>query len=85
MRVRYDSEADILYIFVKEGSIKDTMEVSDDLFVEYDENNHIAGIERGASQKKSAARIDELCGACNQSYDGLEIIKLYSRNKESFC
>jgi len=55
MRVRYDSEADILYIFVKEGSTKDTIEVSDDLFVEYDENNHIAGIERGASQKKSAA------------------------------
>ena len=37
------SEADILYIFVKEGSIKDTIEVSDDLFVEYDENNRIAG------------------------------------------
>jgi len=36
MRVRYDPEVDILYIFVKEGSIKDTIEVSDDLFVEYD-------------------------------------------------
>lgn len=29
--------------------------VSDDLFVEYDEDDHIAGIERGASEKKSAA------------------------------
>ncbi len=45
MRVRYDPEADIIYIFVKEGSIKDTIEVSDDLFLEYDEDNHIIGIE----------------------------------------
>ena len=51
MRVRYDSEADILYLFVKEGSIKDTIEVSDDLFVEYDENNHIAGIELWQARK----------------------------------
>ncbi len=45
MRVWYDPEADIIYIFVKEGSIKDTIEVSDDLFLEYDEDNHIIGIE----------------------------------------
>ena len=51
MRERYDSEADILYIFVKKGSIKDTIEVSDDLFVEYDENNRIAGIELWQARK----------------------------------
>jgi len=51
MKVRYDPEADILYILVKEGSIKDTIEVSDDLFVEYDENNHIAGIELWQARK----------------------------------
>jgi uncharacterized protein YuzE len=51
MRVRYDPEADILYIFIKEGSIKDTIEVSDDLFVEYDESNHIAGIELWQARK----------------------------------
>ncbi|MFZ2071081.1 MAG: DUF2283 domain-containing protein [Halobacteriota archaeon] len=51
MRVRYDSEADILYILVKEGRIKDTTEVSDDLFVEYDENNHIVGIELWQARK----------------------------------
>ncbi len=51
MKVRYDSEADILYIFVKEGSIKDTIEISDDLFVEYDENNQIAGIELWQARK----------------------------------
>ena len=38
-------------------------------------------IERGASQKESAAGIDELRGACNRSYDGLEIIKNYGKIK----
>jgi uncharacterized protein YuzE len=51
MRVRYDPEADILYILVKEGTIKETEEVSNDLFVEYDEDNHIAGIELWQARK----------------------------------
>jgi len=51
MRVRYDPEADILYILVKEGSIKETIEVSDDLFVEYDEEDHITGIELWQARK----------------------------------
>jgi uncharacterized protein YuzE len=51
MRVRYDPEADILYILVKEGSIKETIEVSDDLFVEYDEDDHIVGIELWQARK----------------------------------
>jgi len=45
MKVRYDPEADILYIFIKEGKIKDTEEIDEDLFVEYDENGNIVGIE----------------------------------------
>ena len=45
MKVRYDPEADILYILVKEGKVKDTEEIDKDLFVEYDENGNIAGIE----------------------------------------
>ena len=45
MKVRYDPEADILYILVKEGEIKDTEEIDEDLFVEYDENGNIVGIE----------------------------------------
>jgi uncharacterized protein YuzE len=51
MMVRYDPETDILYILVKEGSIKETIEVSDDLFVEYDEEDHIAGIECGKLER----------------------------------
>ena len=45
MKVRYDPEADILYIFVKEGKVKDVEEVSDDLFIEFGENGEIIGIE----------------------------------------
>jgi len=51
MKIRYDPEADILYILVKEGSIKDTVEISDDLFVEYDEDGSIVGIEVWQARK----------------------------------
>jgi len=30
MKIRYDSDADILYILVKKGSVKDTVEISED-------------------------------------------------------
>jgi len=45
MRIRYDREADILYIFSKGGSVKDTVEIADDIFIELDEENKILGIE----------------------------------------
>ncbi len=45
MKVRYDPEADILYILIKDGKVKDTEEIDEDLFVEYDENGNIVGIE----------------------------------------
>ncbi len=45
IKVRYDDEGDILYILAKEGPIKDTIEIGDDLFVEVDESGEIAGIE----------------------------------------
>jgi uncharacterized protein YuzE len=42
---RYDAESDILYLLIREGEIKDTIEVSDDMFIEYDENDKPIGIE----------------------------------------
>ena len=51
MKIRYDPEADILYILIKEGSIKNTIEIDDDLFIEYDENNNIVGIEIWQARK----------------------------------
>ncbi|WP_290595849.1 MULTISPECIES: DUF2283 domain-containing protein [unclassified Archaeoglobus] len=45
MKVRYDPEADILYILIKDGKVKDTEEVDDDIFIEFGENGEIMGIE----------------------------------------
>ncbi len=45
MKSRYDAESDILYLLIREGNIKDTVEVSEDMFIEYDENDEPVGIE----------------------------------------
>jgi len=45
MKSRYDAESDILYLLIKEGNIKDTVEVSEDMFIEYDENDEPVGVE----------------------------------------
>ncbi|EHR79046.1 hypothetical protein OCC_01639 [Thermococcus litoralis DSM 5473] len=45
MKVRYDPKADILYILIKEGEVFDTDEVDEDVWIEYDENGRIMGIE----------------------------------------
>ncbi|ACS90982.1 DUF2283 domain-containing protein [Thermococcus sibiricus] len=45
MKIRYDPKADILYILIKEGEIFDTDEVDEDVWIEYDENGRIMGIE----------------------------------------
>jgi len=45
MRVNYDPEADILYIIIREGPVKDTVEAEDEIFIEVTEDEKIAGIE----------------------------------------
>jgi uncharacterized protein YuzE len=45
MRVSYDPEADILYIVIREGPVKDTVEAEDDVFIEISEDGNVAGIE----------------------------------------
>ncbi|MFN3740861.1 MAG: DUF2283 domain-containing protein [Thermodesulfovibrionales bacterium] len=32
--VRYDKDEDILYILIAKGSVKDTVEIGDDIFIE---------------------------------------------------
>ena len=44
-KVRYDREADILYILIKEGPVEDTIEVAEDIFIELAEDGRVAGIE----------------------------------------
>jgi uncharacterized protein YuzE len=51
MRVSCDPEADILYIVLREGPVKDAVEAEDDVFVEIAEDGGVAGIEvRNASK-----------------------------------
>ncbi|GAB6100974.1 DUF2283 domain-containing protein [Thermococcus atlanticus] len=45
MKVRYDPNADILYILIREGPVTDTDEVDDDVWFEYDKNGNVVGIE----------------------------------------
>ncbi len=45
MKVRYDPKADILYLLIKEGEISDTDEIDEDVWIEYDKEGKIAGIE----------------------------------------
>lgn len=40
-----DPKADILYILIKEGGISDSDEIDEDVWIEYDKNGRIAGIE----------------------------------------
>ena len=51
MNTRYDADSDILYLLIREGKIKDTVEVSEDLFIEYDENDNPVGIELWRARK----------------------------------
>lgn len=44
-RIRYDSDADALYIWVREGNVADSDEVSDGVIVDYDEDGNVLGIE----------------------------------------
>lgn len=45
VKIRFDPEADILYMLVKEGPIKDTIEVAEDFFIEISEDGSVAGVE----------------------------------------
>lgn len=45
MRVSCDPEADILYIVLREGPVKDTVEAEDDVLIEIAEDGGVAGIE----------------------------------------
>ena len=52
MKVRHDPKVDILYILIKEGEVFDTDEVDEDVWIEYDENGEIMGIEIWSAGEK---------------------------------
>ncbi|MEM3386029.1 MAG: DUF2283 domain-containing protein [Nitrososphaeria archaeon] len=44
-RVRYEPDADALYIRIRDGKVADSDEVSDGIIVDYNENDNVLGIE----------------------------------------
>jgi len=45
MKVRYDPRGDILYIEVSPSKVAETVEIDEDILVDYDESGNIVGIE----------------------------------------
>jgi uncharacterized protein YuzE len=45
MRMRYDSEADALYIRIAEQTVIDTKEIEPGVMLDYDSNGQIVGLE----------------------------------------
>ncbi len=45
MKVKYDKDADILYIKIKEAKIVDTRMLGEDVYVDVDKNENFVGIE----------------------------------------
>ena len=57
MKVEYDPEADILYIWVKEGEVKDTVDLNEDVWADLNEKGEIVGIEIWQTRKHVIAEI----------------------------
>jgi len=51
MKVRYDVDADILYISIREEDVEDIDELGEDIFAEYNKNGEIIGIEIWQARK----------------------------------
>ncbi|ACX73201.1 Protein of unknown function DUF2283 [Methanocaldococcus vulcanius M7] len=57
MKIRYDPKSDILYILIKEGEIEDTDEIDEDVWIEYDKDGNIVGIELWNAGEKVISNI----------------------------
>ncbi|MCC7353034.1 MAG: DUF2283 domain-containing protein [Anaerolineae bacterium] len=45
MKIEYDPQADALYVELRQGEVRDTLEVGKNLFVDVDEKGEALGIE----------------------------------------
>ncbi len=45
MKVRYDPDADILYLGFKDAEVENVVDVDDDAYLEYDKNGEVVGLE----------------------------------------
>jgi uncharacterized protein YuzE len=57
MKIRYDPKSDILYILIKEGEVSDTDEIDEDVWIEYDKDGNIIGIELWNAGEKVISNI----------------------------
>ena len=57
MKVRYDPEADILYISIEDEEVKDMDEIGEDIFIELNERGEIIGIEIWEARKSVVPEI----------------------------
>ncbi len=57
MKVEYDPEADILYIWVKEGEVKDTVDLNEDVWADLNEKGEIVGVEIWQARKHVISEI----------------------------
>lgn len=61
MRVKYYADTDSLYIDLSERSSKESLEIAPGIVVDFDENNHIVGIDiDGASKILNLSRFEIL-------------------------
>ena len=57
MKVEYDPEADILYIRIKDDTIKDTVDLNEDVWADLNEKEEIVGIEIWQARKHVISEI----------------------------
>lgn len=58
MRIEYDSEADALYIKLREADVNDNLDIEEGVTIDLDSNKHIVGLEiLDASKKLSLEEI----------------------------
>ncbi len=57
MKVEHEPEADILYIWVKEGEVKDTVDLNEDVWADLNEEGEIVGVEIWQARKHVISEI----------------------------
>ena len=72
MDIRYDPEADALYIKLREGDYEISEEIREGIIIDFDKNNEIIGIEiLDAREKLSPSAVSEV----SFKYSKAEVMK----------
>lgn len=72
MNFRYDSKADILHILFAEGEVSDSDEVDEDIWVEYDKEGKIAGIEIWSASRRVSTNLKRTNGLLDYTAEDAE-------------